>query len=109
MAGKEKYVGAPATIASAKTALLSASESRNGVTGLEYPRKPTWSARRQSTVTRTRDRGFIRGCYQELDARFPLYMVATRGRRWFTGSRDLSVAVRSSVVRPDPNGSHRPS
>jgi|SRR5215469_1200071 len=38
-----------------------ARESRNGVTGREYPRKPTWSARRQSTVTTTRERFFIAG------------------------------------------------
>jgi hypothetical protein len=41
MAGKEKYVGAPATIAFEKSVLSPASESRNGVVGRAYPRKPT--------------------------------------------------------------------
>ena len=43
-----------------KTKLLPASESRNGVTGREYPKKPTWSALKQSTVTIIKERFFIR-------------------------------------------------
>src|SRR5712671_781398 len=39
--------------------LFFASVSSTGVTGREYPRKPTWSARRQSTVTNTRERFFM--------------------------------------------------
>src|SRR5689334_18803638 len=42
-------------MASENTTLSSASESRNGVTRRGYPMKPTWSARRQSTVTSTID------------------------------------------------------
>jgi hypothetical protein len=41
VAGKEKYVGVPATIAFEKTVDVFESESRKGVTGREYPRKPT--------------------------------------------------------------------
>src|SRR4051812_13939725 len=56
MDGKEKYVGAPATTASERTALFSVRDSRNGVTGRAYPLKPMRSARRQSTVTRIKER-----------------------------------------------------
>src|SRR5258708_7590183 len=57
IAGNEKYVGAPATIALENTTLSRASESRNGVVGRGYPRKPAWSARKQSTEINSKDRG----------------------------------------------------
>src|ERR1700733_4519932 len=59
IAGNEKYVGAPATTAFETTMLFPARESRNGVTGRVYPWKPTWSARKQSTVTKIRERRLI--------------------------------------------------
>src|ERR1700689_443097 len=56
-------------MASEKTTLFCASSSRAGVTAREYPRKPTWSARRQSTVTNTRERFFIdRKCDSKSDS-----------------------------------------